>query len=553
MAQTRSGGHLLIEALRAQGTDHVFCVPGESFLVALDGLHADQAIRTVVCRQEGGAAMMADAYGKLTHRPGVCFVSRGPGASNAASGIHIAAQDSTPLVMIVGQIASKTIGREAFQEIDYAAMYGHTAKRVEQVVDPARIPEVVSRAFHTAVNGRAGPVVIALPEDILRQQTSAEPLASFHPVEPAPTAAAMGRFSEMLHQASRPVMIVGGRGWTTPTREGLQRFAADWQLPVVAGFRFQDCFDNEHEQYVGELGLGTNPHLTAAIQESDLVIAVGVRLGELTTAGYSLIDSPQPRQPLVHVYPGMEELGSVYYPALAVNASTGQFAGALSAVGPAPADRPWSESSRILRQGYLDWTTPLPGSAAVNLSEVVCMLREALPADAIIANGAGNYTAWVHRFHRYRALGSQLAPTAGSMGYGLPAAVTAKLLYPQRTVVVFAGDGCFLMTGQELATAVQYRLAIVIIVVNNNMFGTIRMHQERRFPGRVIGTELVNPDFCALARAYGAHAERVQQTGEFLPALGRALAEPLPALIEIAHDPDSISPTRTLAGLQAGD
>jgi len=549
MTRTRSGGHLLIEALRAQGTDHVFCVPGESFLVALDGLHEDQSIRTVVCRQEGGAAMMADAYGKLTHRPGVCFVSRGPGASNAASGIHIAAQDSTPLVLFVGQIARETIGREAFQEIDYAAMYGDIAKRVEQVIDPDRIPEVVSRAFHTAVNGRAGPVVVALPEDMLREQTSAEPLAPFHSLEPAPTTSAMDRFAEMLRQASRPVMIVGGRGWTARTRECLQQFAADWQLPVVAGFRFQDCFDNGHEQYVGGLGLGTDPDLTAAIKASDLVIAVGVRLGEVTTAGYSLIDIPQPRQPLVHVYPGMEELGSVYYPALAMNASTDQFAAALGAFSPAPVERPWSKSTRDLRQGYLDWTQPLPGRADVNLSEVVCTLRDALPADAIIANGAGNYTAWVHRFHRYRELGSQLAPTAGSMGYGLPAAVTAKLLYPERPVVVFAGDGCFLMTGQELATAVQYRLAIVIIVVNNNMLGTIRMHQEQRFPGRVIGTELVNPDFCALARAYGAHAERVEKTEEFLPALNRALAEPLPALIELTHDPDTISPTRSLAGM----
>jgi len=428
-------------------------------------------------------------------------------------------------------------------------MYGDIAKRVEQVIDPDRIPEVVSRAFHTAVNGRAGPVVVALPEDMLREQTSAEPLAPFHSLEPAPTTSAMDRFAEMLRQASRPVMIVGGRGWTARTRECLQQFAADWQLPVVAGFRFQDCFDNGHEQYVGGLGLGTDPDLTAAIKASDLVIAVGVRLGEVTTAGYSLIDIPQPRQPLVHVYPGMEELGSVYYPALAMNASTDQFAAALGAFSPAPVERPWSKSTRDLRQGYLDWTQPLPGRADVNLSEVVCTLRDALPADAIIANGAGNYTAWVHRFHRYRELGSQLAPTAGSMGYGLPAAVTAKLLYPKRTVVVFAGDGCFLMTGQELATAVQYRLAIVIIVVNNNMLGTIRMHQEQRFPGRVIGTELVNPDFCALARAYGAHAERVEKTEEFLPALNRALAEPLPALIELTHDPDTISPTRSLAGM----
>ena len=552
MEINRTGGQLLIEALRQQGTDHVFCVPGESFLSALDGLHGMESIRTVICRQEGGAAMMADAYGKLTHRPGVCFVSRGPGASNAASGIHIASQDSTPLVMFVGQIERSTTGREAFQEIDYRAMFGYAAKRVEQIEDVDRIPEVVSRAFHTAVNGRAGPVVVALPEDMLRDTTTAQPVALFRRIEPAPGAAVVAEFEERLIAARKPIMIVGGRGWRPDTKEKIQQFSEDWDLRLVAGFRFQDCVDNDHNHYIGELGLGTNPVLTDAIQAADLLIVLGVRLGELTTAGYTLIDIPVPRQQLVHIYPGMEELGSVYYPTLAINASVNQFANVLPDLGGRPADPPWSALRKQGRQAYLDWTKPVFSPGRVNLSEVICSLNDFLPDDAIIANGAGNYTAWVHRFYRYRTLGSQLAPTAGSMGYGLPAAVAAKLVQPHRPAIVFAGDGCFMMTGQELATAVQYQLSVVIVIVNNGMFGTIRMHQERRFPGRVIGTELVNPDFCALAQAYGAHAERVEETAAFLPTLRRALDISGPALIELIVDPEAITPARTLSDLTAG-
>ena len=551
MGESRSGGQILIDALRRQGTDHIFCVPGESYLAALDALHGQEAIRTVVCRHEGGAAMMADACGKLTHRPGVCFVTRGPGATNAASGVHVAAQDSTPLVLFIGQVARGAAGREAFQEIDYRAMYGHIAKRVEQIEDPARIPEAVSRAFHTAVNGRAGPVVIALPEDMLTESADVADLDSFQPVEAAPAPDDMARFERMLRAASRPLMIVGGRGLERAGRDALQAFAAAWDLPVTAAFRYQDRFDNDLDHYVGDLGVGVNPGLAAAVGESDLLIALGVRLGELTTSGYTMIDIPRPRPRLIHVTPGAEELGSVYYADLAINAGPNRFAEALAGLGAPPSAPAWSALRRQLRGDYLMWTEPAPGPGDVNLAEIVRSLREHLPADTIIGNGAGNYTAWIHRFHRYRELGSQLAPTAGSMGYGLPAAIAAKLIRPERTAIAFAGDGCFLMTGQELATAVRYDLALVVIVVNNGMLGTIRMHQEIRYPGHTIGTDLTNPDFCALAQAYGAHAEKVERTEAFAPALARALEAGGPALIELVVDPDAISTTRTLGEIEA--
>ena len=551
MGEARSGGRILIDALQAHGTDHVFCVPGESFLAALDALHGRDAIRTVVCRHEGAAAMMADAYGKLTHRPGVCFVTRGPGATNAASGVHIAAQDSTPLVLFVGQVARGAAGREAFQEIEYRTMYGQIAKRVEQIEDPARIPEIVGRAFHTAVNGRAGPVVIALPEDMLAETAEVADLERFQVVEAAPAPDDMRRLEQMLRDSARPLMIVGGRGWTPPSRDAVQAFASAWDLRVAAAFRYQDRFDNEHDHYVGELGLGVNPTLRAAVEESDLLVVLGARLGELTTGNYTLIDIPRPRQRFVHVTPGAEELGSVYYADLAIHAGPNRFAEALAGLGAPPPDPAWAALRRQAREDYLAWTEPTLVPGAVNLGEIVASLRELLPADVMISNGAGNYTAWIHRFHRYRELGCQLAPTSGSMGYGLPAAIAAKLVHPERPALALAGDGCFLMTGQELATAVRHDVAVVVVVVNNGMLGTIRMHQELRYPGRVIGTDLTNPDFCALARAYGAHAERVERTAQFAPALARALNAGGPALIELVVDPEAISSTRTLSEIQA--
>ena len=551
MGQARSGGQILIDALRRQGTDHVFCVPGESYLAALDALYGRDDIRTVVCRHEGAAAMMADAYGKLTHRPGVCFVTRGPGATNAASGVHIAAQDSTPLVLFVGQIARGAAGREAFQEIEYRTMYGQIAKRVEQIEDPARIPEIVGRAFHTAVNGRAGPVVIALPEDMLAETAEVADVEGFRTAEAAPAPDDMRRLEQMLRDSARPLMIVGGRGWTPPTRDAVQTFAAAWDLRVAAAFRYQDRFDNNLDHYVGELGLGANPKLWAAVREADLLIVLGARLGELTTGNYTLIDIPRPRQRFVHITPGAEELGSVYYADLAIHAGPNRFAEALAGLGAPPPDPAWAALRRRLREDYLAWTDPTPAPGAVNLGEIVASWRELLPADVMISNGAGNYTAWIHRFHRYRELGGQLAPTSGSMGYGLPAAIAAKLVHPERPALALAGDGCFLMTGQELATAVRHDVAVVVVVVNNGMLGTIRMHQELRYPGRVIGTDLTNPDFCALARAYGAHAERVERTAQFAPALARALDAGGPALIELVVDPDAISSTRTLSEIQA--
>ena len=551
MGKMRSGGQILIDGLRGHGVDHVFCVPGESYLAALDALHGQDAIRTVVCRHEGAAAMMADAYGKLTHRPGVCFVTRGPGATNAAAGVHIAAQDSTPLVLFVGQVARGAIGREAFQEIDYRTMYGGIAKRVEQIEDPARIPEIVSRAFHTAVNGRAGPVVIALPEDMLAETADVADVASFQAVEAAPAPDAMRRLERMLRDSARPLMIVGGRGWTPPSRDAVQAFAAAWDLRVAAAFRYQDRFDNDLDHYVGELGLGVNPGLRAAVEKSDLLVVLGARLGELTTGSYTLVDIPRPRQRFVHVTPGAEELGSVYHADLAINAGPNRFAEALAGLGAPPRDPAWAALRRQAREDYLAWTKPTPVPGAVHLGEIVASLRELLPAQTILSNGAGNYTAWIHRFHRYRELGGQLAPTAGSMGYGLPAAVVAKLVQPERPAVAFAGDGCFLMTGQELATVVRHDLALVVVVVNNGMLGTIRMHQELRYPGRVIGTNLTNPDFCALARAFGAHAEKVERTEDFAPALARSLAAGGPALIELVVDAEAISSTRTLSEIQA--
>ena len=551
MGQARSGGQILIDALRRQGTDHVFCVPGESYLAALDALYGRDDIRTVVCRHEGAAAMMADAYGKLTHRPGVCFVTRGPGATNAASGVHIAAQDSTPLVLFVGQIARGAAGREAFQEIEYRTMYGQIAKRVEQIEDPARIPEIVGRAFHTAVNGRAGPVVIALPEDMLAETAEVADVEGFRTAEAAPAPDDMRRLEQMLRDSARPLMIVGGRGWTPPTRDAVQTFAAAWDLRVAAAFRYQDRFDNNLDHYVGELGLGANPKLWAAVREADLLIVLGARLGELTTGNYTLIDIPRPRQRFVHITPGAEELGSVYYADLAIHAGPNRFAEALAGLGAPPPDPAWAALRRRLREDYLAWTDPTPAPGTVNLGEIVASWRELLPADVMISNGAGNYTAWIHRFHRYRELGGQLAPTSGSMGYGLPAAIAAKLVHPERPALALAGDGCFLMTGQELATAVRHDVAVVVVVVNNGMLGTIRMHQELRYPGRVIGTDLTNPDFCALARAYGAHAERVERTAQFAPALARALDAGGPALIELVVDPDAISSTRTLSEIQA--
>jgi len=546
----RSGGQILVDALAAQEVKHIFCVPGESFLAALDALHDATGIRTVVCRQEGGAAMMAEASAKLTGRPAVCFVTRGPGATNAASGIHVAAQDSTPVVLLIGQVSRDTLCREAFQEIDYTRFYGPLAKHVEQVHDAARLPEAMSRAFHTACNGRPGPVVVVLPEDVLRESAEVEDLPARQRIQLSPAVSDIERFAELLGQAKRPMLLAGGRNWDVPSRAALREFAGRWQLPVAAAWRYQDVFDHTDPHYVGDVGIGINPKLETALLDADLVIALGIRLGEVTTQHYSRLKVPMPDQQLIHVFPGAEELGRVYYPTLALPALAPAFALALSTLAPATTP-PWADETMQLRAAYLHWSTPGDAPGEVNLASVISELSETLDDDAIVCNGAGNNTGWLHRFFRFRGNGRQLTSTSGSMGYGIPAAVAAALEYPDRQVVTVVGDGDIQMTSQELATIVQEGLSIIVIVVNNAMLGTIRMYQEMHYPGRTRNTDLHNPDFAALAGAYGFAAERVTQTGEFGPALRRALAAQGSTLIELVTDAQAIAHTATLSEIRA--
>ncbi len=548
--QLPNGGQILIEALKTHGADHAFCVPGESYLAVLDALYDAPEIALTVCRQEGGAAMMADAYGKLTGRPGICFVTRGPGATNASPGVHIAFQDSTPMILFIGQVGREMAEREAFQEIDFRRMFGQMAKWVAQIDQAARIPEFVARAFATATSGRPGPVVLALPEDMLRERAAAPRAEHYHVAHGHPGPGDMKRLATLLAEAERPFVMLGGGGWDLDAVARVQGFAEAWNLPVGASFRCQDYFDNAHDNYVGDVGIGVNAKLAERVRSADLLLVLGARLGEITTNGYTLVDIPQPRQTLVHVHPGAEELGRVYRPALAINAGIGAFAAAAADLRPAKSPV-WDALTRQARADYLAWTEPPAAAGELDMAQVVASLREHLPPEAIICNGAGNYTAWVHRYYRYRRYRTQLAPTSGSMGYGTPAAVAAKRLYPDRPVVAFAGDGCFLMNGQELATAVQYGLGIVVVVVNNGMYGTIRMHQERHYPGRVSGTDLKNPDFAKLAESYGAYGEVVTRTDGFAPAFERALAAGRPALIELRVDPEAITPRQSLSEIRA--
>ncbi|MFL5413899.1 MAG: thiamine pyrophosphate-binding protein [Myxococcales bacterium] len=546
-----TGGEILARSLVVQGADHVFCVPGESHLALLDGLYDErEKVRLIVCRHEAGAANMADAYGKLTGRPGIALVTRGPGATHASVGIHTAFQDSTPVVLLIGQARRDFLDREAFQEIDFRRMFGEFSKWVAQIDDARRIPEYVSHAFHTAMSGRPGPVVLALPEDMLEEQAVAKTVPPAQRIAASPSQEQMARLRAILAGARRPIVLVGGSGWTAQACDDLRRFAEAWQLPVTCAFRFQDAFDNGHPLYAGDVGIGINPKLAQRIRDADVALVFGARLGEITTSGYSLFEVPVPRQRLVHAHCGAEELGRVYAAELPVNSGMVELAAALARLQPETSPV-WASESAAARAEYLAWTTPVPIPGPVQLAEIVRYLRERLPPDAIVANGAGNYTSWVHRFHQYRRFKTQLGPTSGAMGYGVPAAIVAKSLHPDRIVIAFAGDGCFLMTGQELATAVRHRLAIVVIVVNNSQYGTIRMHQERHYPGRVHGTALVNPDFAAYARAFGAHGELVQATAEFAPAFDRALAAGGPALIEIRIPEEAITPSTTLAAIRA--
>ena len=562
MSTTRPAGHALVEALIAQGVHTAFGVPGESYLAVLDGFHEHRdAIRFIACRQEGGAAFMAEAQGKLTGRPGICFVTRGPGATNASVGLHTAFQDSTPLILFVGQVASDQRDREAFQEVDYRQMFGPgtlgMAKWVGEVQSADRLPEYVSRAFHTALQGRPGPVVLVLPEDMLTQPTSAAVLPRAVPAQAWPAPGALRDLRTMLLAARRPLVIAGGSGWDAEAANALQRFAENWQLPVGCGFRFQDTFDNRHPMYAGDVGIGINPRLADRVREADLVIALGVRLGEMTTGGYTLLQAPRPAQKLVHVHAGPEELGRVYAADLMLQASMACAAKALEALT-APTELPWSEWTRAAHADYQANHAAAPVEP-MDLAVVMKTVQRLAPEDTVYTNGAGNFSGWLHRYVRYPGLQhhgrTQLACTSGAMGYGLPAAVAAALLYPQRTVVNVAGDGDFLMTGQELATATGYGAGrgpgkLISIVVDNGSYGTIRMHQEREYPGRVSGSDLFNPDFAALARAYGWQAQRVDTTADFEPAFVAALAADRPTLIHVKLDTDVITSRTTLAAIR---
>ncbi len=555
-------GHLIVECLVAQGTRDVFGVPGESYLAVLDGFHAYRdRIRFVMNRQEGGAAFMAEAVGKLSGRPGVCFVTRGPGATNASIGVHTAFQDSTPMVLFVGDVASDQRDREAFQEVEYTSFFGPStkgmAKRVERIDDPDRIPEYVARAFATAMNGRPGPVVLVLPEDMLARETAARPLARVEPTQAWIDPGSLRGLRELLLRSSRPFVIAGGGGWTPQAAQALQRFAENWKLPVGNAFRFQDTFDNHHPLYAGEVGIAINPKLADRVRESDLIVAIGPRLGEMTTGGYTLLQPPRSKQKLVHIHASAEELNRVYQADLAINASMNAAARALEELA-APPDVPWTAWTGAAHADYEANLVPqqlagLPAATPIDMPAIVAVLAKHLPADAVLTNGAGNFATWLHRYFRHHGLAkgfkTQLAPTGGAMGYGVPAGIAANLA-SGRTALTIAGDGDFLMTGQELATAVQFGGKSIIVLLNNGMYGTIRMHQEREFPAHVCGSELANPDFTALARAYGYAGVRVTRTAEFEPQLLAALERKEGSVIEIMLDPEVITTRASLSAIR---
>jgi acetolactate synthase I/II/III large subunit len=556
----RSGGEILIDTLKIHGVDTVFCLPGESFLAAIDALAgAGNAIRTIVTRHEAGAAHMAEAYGKLTGQPGICFVTRGPGASHAAIGVHTAAQDSTPMILFIGQVARGMLGREAWQEVDFRQMFGGMAKWVVEIDRAERIPELVSRAFQVAVSGRPGPVVVSLPEDMLAEEVVAADARPYRRAAAHPSADQLSRIVEMIAVAERPVVIVGGGGWNARACADLKTFIEIFDLPVVAGFRRQDILDNRHPNYIGHAGLGPSAALVRRIRSADLIIAIGGRLGETTTSGYTLFEVPRPSQRFVHVHTDPNELGRVYQADLLVNAGMPEFAAAVARLRPSDGSRANRGVQREawVAAGHAEFISDqTPGSmpGPVDLGAVMLHLRDVLSADVIISNGAGNYAIWVHKFHRYGGFRTQLAPTSGSMGYGLPAAIVAKLVHPERTAVCFAGDGCFLMSANELATAARHSLGVIVIVVNNGMYGSIRMHQEKEYPGRVHATALDNPDFVALARAFGGYGELVAETDAFADAFARARAfadeKRKPAILELRIDPEAITPTATLTQLR---
>ncbi|MEZ2219082.1 thiamine pyrophosphate-binding protein [Rhizobium sp. RCC_161_2] len=541
----RTGGQLIVEALKANGVQRISCVPGESFLAVLDALH-DSDIKVLVCRQEGGAAMMADAWGRLTGEPGICMVTRGPGATNASAGLHIARQDSIPMILFIGQVQRDAREREAFQEVEFRRAFTEFAKWVGEIDDAARIPEFVTRAFAIATSGRPGPVVLTLPEDMLRDEVEAPYAKPYTPVSAHPGSAQIDDLHQRLLAAERPLVILGGTRWDEDAVAAIKNFAERFKLPVGCSFRRQMLFDHLHPSYVGDVGIGINPALAKEVRQADLLILLGGRFSEMPSSGYTLMDIPYPQQQLVHIHPDPSELGRVYRPNLAICASPADFVATLADLE-APAEPRWAERTERMHAAYLAWSkTPETSPGAVHMGRIMDWIEANTAADTIFTNGAGNYATWLHRFHRFRRFNTQAAPASGSMGYGLPAAVAAKQLFPEREVICFAGDGCFMMHGQEFATAVQYGLPLIALVINNGMYGTIRMHQEREYPGRVSATALNNPDFAALARAYGGHGETVKATEEFGPAFERARASGKPAIIEIVLDPEAITPSRTL-------
>ena len=546
---TRTGARIFVDQLVVHGVDTAFCVPGESYIAVLDALR-DAPIRLVVARHEAGAANMAEAYGKLTGRPGICFVTRAPGATHAATGVYTAFQDSTPLILFVGQVPLEHRGREAFQELDYGQAFDAMTKLAFEVEEPGQFPEATARAFQTATSGRPGPVVMALPEDVLSEEAEVEDALPFPRARAAPAVEDLLRARELLESARRPLMVVGGGGWSARAAADLQAFAEASALPVATSFRRQDYIDNTSPSYAGVLTIGHDESLAKRLREADLLLVVGSRLGDIATRGYTTLKPPRTPQTLVHVHADPEELGRVFQPDLPIAAGSADFLAAARALEPVDgSDRAaWVESAHA---NFLTSLRHRRGPGALDIGDVMQHLRERLPADAILTNGAGNYTVWCHRFYTFRRYRTQLAPCSGAMGYGIPAAIAAKAVHPERTVVCISGDGDFLMSGHELAAAVQEELPIVVLVVNNAMYGTIRMHQERLFPGRVVGTDLVNPDFAAWAHAFGAHGEIISRSEDFPEAFGRALAQNRPALLELRVDPEAITPRQTLSDIRA--
>ena len=547
--QMITGGQALIEALQANGSSVIFGVPGESYLAALDALHDTPDMAFITCRHEASAANMAEAHGKLTGEPGICFVTRGPGTTHATIGLHTAFQDSTPMILLIGQVASDQMDREAFQEIDYRRFLSEVTKWTAEIQDASRIAEYIGRAYRVATSGRPGPVALALPEDMLRQLVSRQKTVPYQATLAHPSARDLGQIQTLLEGAETPLVMLGGSGWTKEAVEQIEAFSSNNNLPVTVSFRCQDRFNNNHINYVGDMGIGANPALIKLMQDTDVLLVLGARLGEMTTDGYKRLDVPVPKQTLIHIHQGSEEIGHVYQPDLGIAATPATIAPALANMKLATNGK-WAERTATARQAFEDWTTPTSNPGDVQLASLYMHMREALPENSIICNGAGNFASWLHRFYRYTVFPTQLGPTSGAMGYGVPAAIAAKITNPDQPVICFSGDGCFMMNATELATAMHHKANVVFLVFNNGMYGTIRMHQERDYPARVSGTDLTNPDFVAFAKSFGLHTGRVEKTDDFAPALDAALNAGRPALIEITVDPDAIAPTATITGLR---